>query len=70
MEIEYEYRFNDDNPGDIVEALNTDTEYSMWELGDDGGIFILIQPTGIKVKIINQSINGCNSCSCNREISK
>lgn len=51
-EIEYHYTFDDDNPGDIVEALNTDREYSMWEMDDDGGIFILIKPTGISVKII------------------
>lgn len=51
-ETVYHYSFTDDNPGDIVEALNTDREYMMYELDDSGGIIIVIKPTGIDIKII------------------
>lgn len=54
QEVEYEFLFNDDHPGDIVEALNNDKEYLMWETDPltGEGIAILIQPDRIKIKIL------------------
>lgn len=53
-EIVYELPFSDDDPGNIVEALNTDREYMMYEMDHTGGIVIVIDPSyGIKVKIVD-----------------
>lgn len=51
-EIIYRYDFEDDNPGDIVEALNNDLSYTMWDL--DQGLCIKIDYTGISIKKINK----------------
>lgn len=54
-ETEYHYEFTDDDPGNIVEALNTDREYMLYEIDSNSqrGIVIIIDPLGIKVKIIS-----------------
>ena len=56
METEYHLAFNDDDPGNIVEALNTDKEYMLYELTDNRGIIVVIDPMGIKVKIIDNGV--------------
>lgn len=54
IETVYELPFSDDDPGNIVEALNTDREYMMYEMDHDSGIIVVIDPSfGIKVKIID-----------------
>ena len=53
-EVEYKLYYEDDDPGSIVEALNTDREYAIWEVDTDSGeaCIVVIHPEYIKVKII------------------
>ena len=52
-ETEYKLYYDDDDPGNIVEALNTDKQYMMYEIDGDKGIIVVIHPEYINVKIIN-----------------
>lgn len=49
--MEYHYSFDDDTPGDIVEALNEDKSIILWDLKPDGsGVMIKIDYNGITIK--------------------
>ena len=54
--MEYHYSFDDDTPGDIVEALNEDKSIVLYDLNSDGsGVMIRIDYLGITIK---ESKNG------------
>jgi len=54
--MEYHYSFDDDTPGDIVEALNEDKSIILWDLDTSGsGVMIKIDYRGITIK---ESKNG------------
>jgi hypothetical protein len=54
--MEFNYRFGDDDPGDIVEALNNDKSVILYDLNSDGsGVMIRIDYLGITIK---ESKNG------------
>ena len=54
--MEYYYSFDDDTPGDIVEALNEDKSVILYDLNSDGsGVMIKIDYRGIHIK---ESKNG------------
>ena len=53
-ETEYTLRYAEDDPGNIVEALNNDLSYTMWEMDDDTAMMVMIHPEYIRVKIINK----------------
>jgi len=57
---EYYYDFDDDTPGDIVEALNEDKSIILYDLNSDGsGIMIKIDYLGLHIKKVkNDDING------------
>ncbi len=49
--MEYNYSFDDDTPGDIVEALNNDKSIILYDLNSDGsGVMIKIDYLGITIK--------------------
>jgi len=49
--MNYYYSFDDDTPGDIVEALNEDKSIILWDLNPDGsGVMIKIDYNGIEIK--------------------
>ena len=51
--MEFNYRFGDDDPGDIVEALNNDKSVILYELNPDGsGVMIRIDYLGINIKTV------------------
>ena len=54
IEKEYYYEFSEDDPGDIVEALNEDKGYYMYEVKEGFGILIWIDYNGIRIKITEQ----------------
>lgn len=48
---EYYYSFDDDTPGDIVEALNEDKSIILWDINEDGsGVMIKIDYKGLHIK--------------------
>ena len=54
--MDYYYKFDDDTPGDIVEALNEDKSIILWDLKPDGsGVMIKIDYNGLHIK---ESKNG------------
>ena len=55
-ELEYQINYDDDDPGNIVEALNTDRSYTLYEVDPETGrgAIVMIHPEYIKVKIINK----------------
>ena len=53
MELEFKIPYDDDDPGNIVEALNTDRTYTLYQIDHDGrGAIVMIHPEYIKVKIV------------------
>ena len=49
--MEYYYSFDDDTPGDIVEALNNDKSIILWDINEDGsGVMIKIDYKGLHIK--------------------
>lgn len=49
--MDYYYKFDDDTPGDIVEALNEDKSIILYDLNSDGsGIMIKIDYLGLHIK--------------------
>ena len=58
--MNYYYSFDDDTPGDIVEALNEDKSIILWDLDSSGfGVMIKIDYRGINIKQVkNDDING------------
>lgn len=58
---EYYYSFDDDTPGDIVEALNEDKSIILWDINVDGsGVMIKIDYKGLHIKQVQngESIKG------------
>jgi hypothetical protein len=56
--MEYHYSFDDDTPGDIVEALNEDKSIILWDIDASGsGVMIKIDYRGITIK---KEENGTN----------
>ena len=53
IETEYQIWYDDDDPGNIVEALDRDLSYTLYEIEDGRGCIVQIHPEYIKVKIIN-----------------
>jgi hypothetical protein len=58
--MDYYYSFDDDTPGDIVEALNEDKSIILYDLNSDGsGTMIKIDYRGLHIKNVkNDDING------------
>jgi len=49
--MELYYKFGDDDPGDIVEALNNDKSIILYELNEDGsGVMIRMDYNGLHIK--------------------
>ena len=49
--MEYYYSFDDDTPGDIVEALNEDKSIILWDINEDGsGVMIKLDYKGLHIK--------------------
>lgn len=49
--MDYYYSFDDDTPGDIVEALNEDKSIILYDLNSDGsGIMIKLDYLGLHIK--------------------
>jgi hypothetical protein len=56
---EYYYSFDDDTPGDIVEALNEDKSIILYDLNSDGsGVMIKIDYLGLHIKQVRKNGNG------------
>ena len=54
--MEIIYRFGDDDPGDIVEALNEEKDLYLYELNEDGsGIIVKININGLHIKQVEQN---------------
>jgi hypothetical protein len=54
--LEIIYRFGDDDPGDIVEALNEEKDLYLYELNEDGsGIIVKININGLHIKQVEQN---------------
>lgn len=61
---EYYYSFDDDTPGDIVEALNEDKSIILWDINVDGsGVMIKIDYKGLHIKKVKNGnvIKGIDS---------
>lgn len=61
---EYYYSFDDDTPGDIVEALNEDKSIILWDINVDGsGVMIKIDYKGLHIKQVKNGefIKGIDS---------
>lgn len=61
---EYYYSFDDDTPGDIVEALNEDKSIILWDINVDGsGVMIKIDYKGLHIKQVKNgnTIEGITS---------
>jgi len=58
--MQYYYSFDDDTPGDIVEALNEDKSIILYDLNSDGsGMMIRIDYLGLTIKNVkNDDIVG------------
>jgi hypothetical protein len=58
--MDYYYSFDDDTPGDIVEALNEDKSIILYDLNPDGsGTMIKIDYRGLHIKNVkHDDING------------
>ena len=49
---EYFYQFGEDDPGNVVEALNTDRSLVLWDMDEGGtGMMLRISYEGIEIKI-------------------
>jgi len=62
--MEFNYRFGDDDPGDIVEALNEEKDLYLYEINEDGsGVMIKININGLHIKKVENGniIKGINS---------
>ena len=56
--MEFNYRFGDDDPGDIVEALNEEKDLYLYELNEDGsGVMIMININGLHIKKVENGTN-------------
>jgi len=56
--MEFNYRFGDDDPGDIVEALNEEKDLYLYELNEDGsGVMIMININGLHIKKVKNGTN-------------
>ena len=55
METEYKLYYSDDDPGNIVEALNNDLSYTMYEVSEDKAMIVMIHPEYINVKIVENA---------------
>ena len=54
--MEIIYKFGDDDPGDIVEALNEEKDVYLYELNEDGsGIIIKININGLHIKQVEKN---------------
>ena len=54
--MEIIYKFGDDDPGDIVEALNEEKDLYLYELNEDGsGIIIKININGLHIKQVEKN---------------
>ena len=59
---DYYYDFDDDTPGDIVEALNEDKSIILWDLDSSGsGVMIRIDYKGIHIKQVQNERTGINN---------
>ena len=52
-ETEHRYTFEEDDPANIVKALQEDLSYTMWDVNENNGLCIKLDYTGIQIKIIN-----------------
>ena len=53
-EIEYRYIFEEDDPANVIHALQEDLSYTMWDVNENKGLCIKLDYTGIQIKIINK----------------
>ena len=54
--MEIIYKFGDDDPGDIVEALNEEKDLYLYELNEDGsGIIVKININGLHIKQVEKN---------------
>ena len=54
--MEIIYKFGDDDPGDIVEALNEEKDLYLYELNEDGsGVIVKININGLHIKQVEKN---------------